>query len=101
MSARDLNLSKFQFGGLQLSQNDRGTISITPDTYANKDTAEASRLAAGISMSMMRGIMSEKFQNGFALVRPPGHHAQKSVPMGFCLHNNAALAARQVLKRDN
>ncbi|KAH9325570.1 hypothetical protein KI387_005748, partial [Taxus chinensis] len=64
----------------------------TPDTYANRHSALAARLAAGICADLATTIMTGQAQNGFALVRPPGHHAGVRDSMGFCLHNNAAIA---------
>ncbi|KAI3767027.1 hypothetical protein L2E82_17108 [Cichorium intybus] len=64
----------------------------TPDTYANKDSALAARLAAGLCADLASAIYSGRAKNGFALVRPPGHHAGVKQAMGFCLHNNAAVA---------
>ncbi|KAL8478765.1 hypothetical protein ACS0TY_030590 [Phlomoides rotata] len=65
----------------------------TPDTYANQYSATAARLAAGLCFDLAAAICSGKVKNGFALVRPPGHHAGVKQAMGFCLHNNAAVAA--------
>ncbi|XP_016506792.1 histone deacetylase 15 [Nicotiana tabacum] len=65
----------------------------TPDTYANEHSACAARLAAGLCADLASAIFSGRVKNGFALVRPPGHHAGVKQAMGFCLHNNAAIAA--------
>lgn len=65
----------------------------TPDTYANEHSAEAARLAAGLCADLASEIYSGRAKNGFALIRPPGHHAGVHQSMGFCLHNNAAIAA--------
>ncbi|KAG2294496.1 hypothetical protein Bca52824_041165 [Brassica carinata] len=65
----------------------------TSDTYANEYSARAARLAAGLCADLAKEIFSGRVKNGFALVRPPGHHAGIKDAMGFCLHNNAAVAA--------
>uniref|UniRef100_A0A1J3HCI6 histone deacetylase n=2 Tax=Noccaea caerulescens TaxID=107243 RepID=A0A1J3HCI6_NOCCA len=65
----------------------------TSDTYANEYSARAARLAAGLCADLATEIFSGRVKNGFALVRPPGHHAGIKHAMGFCLHNNAAVAA--------
>lgn len=66
----------------------------TADTYANEHSALAARLAAGLCADLATVVVTGQAQNGFALVRPPGHHAGITDVMGFCLHNNAAIAAR-------
>jgi histone deacetylase 6 len=65
----------------------------TSDTYANGHSACAAKLAAGLCADLASLIVSGRVQNGFAMVRPPGHHAGVKQAMGFCLHNNAAVAA--------
>eukprot|EP00252_Welwitschia_mirabilis_P003237 TRINITY_DN13324_c0_g1_i1.p1 TRINITY_DN13324_c0_g1~~TRINITY_DN13324_c0_g1_i1.p1 ORF type:complete len:553 (-),score=134.00 TRINITY_DN13324_c0_g1_i1:302-1960(-) len=66
----------------------------TLDTYANEHSALAARVAAGLCADLATAIVKEQSKNGFALVRPPGHHAGVTAAMGFCLHNNAAIACR-------
>ena len=71
-----------------------GHVRLDPDTSASPKTYEASLLAAGGLLSLADLILSHDVDNGFALVRPPGHHAERSRAMGFCIFNNIAIAAR-------
>lgn len=64
------------------------------DTYATRDSYELARLAVGGTCGMVDAIMMGQAKNGFALVRPPGHHAESNRVSGFCLFNNVAAAAR-------
>ena len=58
-----------------------------------KDSFDAALLAVGGSLELARQIMEGKLQNGFALIRPPGHHAEYNEALGFCLFNNIAITA--------
>jgi acetoin utilization deacetylase AcuC-like enzyme len=64
------------------------------DTYAAPASFEVARLAAGTTAEIALRVARGEAQSGFALVRPPGHHAERSEAMGFCLFNNVAIAAR-------
>ena len=63
------------------------------DTQTSAGSYKAALLAAGGLCEAVRMVDSGELDNAFALVRPPGHHAEKSRAMGFCLFNNAAVAA--------
>lgn len=65
------------------------------DTYATPSSYDLARLAAGAAITAVDQIMTGQAQNGFALIRPPGHHAERERVSGFCLFNNVAAAARQ------
>lgn len=64
------------------------------DTYATAYSYDQAKLAAGSCCLAVDHIVSGRAQNGFALVRPPGHHAEIDHSSGFCLFNNIAVAAR-------
>lgn len=65
------------------------------DTYATGETFNLALLAAGSCMKAVDQIMTGAADNGFALIRPPGHHAETDRVSGFCIFNNVAAAARQ------
>jgi len=76
---------------------DSGGGWLDPDTYASPGSWEAAIYAAGGAMSAVEHVMDSRADAVFAAVRPPGHHAVHSHQMGFCLFNNAAIAARFAL----
>jgi acetoin utilization deacetylase AcuC-like enzyme len=65
------------------------------DTYATAESLDLARLAVGGCCTAIDHIMNGRADNGFALIRPPGHHAESDRVSGFCLFNNVAAAARQ------
>lgn len=67
------------------------------DTYVTQSSYELARLAAGSAAAAVDSIMSGVANTGLALLRPPGHHAERNRVGGFCLFNNVAVAARQAL----
>ncbi|HEX5692679.1 MAG TPA: histone deacetylase, partial [Roseiflexaceae bacterium] len=67
------------------------------DTYTTSGSYDAALLAAGAAVAAVDAVADGRAQNAFALVRPPGHHATPYRPMGFCLFNNIAIAARHAL----
>jgi acetoin utilization deacetylase AcuC-like enzyme len=66
---------------------------IDPDTHASPDSYDAAVLAAGAGVQAVEEVLAGRARNAFALVRPPGHHAEPGRAMGFCLLNNVAIAA--------
>ena len=64
------------------------------DTVVSEDSYEVGLLAVGGVLAAVDAVMSGVLENVFCAVRPPGHHAESTTPMGFCLFNNAAIAAR-------
>ncbi|MBW2280102.1 MAG: histone deacetylase [Deltaproteobacteria bacterium] len=67
---------------------------LDPDTYTSPHSVEVARLAAGATIDLARSVARGDAPSGFALVRPPGHHAESGRSMGFCLVNQVAVAAR-------
>jgi acetoin utilization deacetylase AcuC-like enzyme len=79
--------------------SDHGDSWIDLDTYVCKSDYETARLAAGGVYSLCKNVVKGDAPNGYALVRPPGHHASAERSMGFCLFNNAGLAAHALSKK--
>jgi len=69
------------------------TASIDLDTYTSPRTVDAAFAAAGAAVGAVEAVLQEEAATAFALVRPPGHHAEPERMMGFCFLNNAAIAA--------
>jgi len=67
---------------------------LDPDTKTSPESYAAACLAAGALIQGVDLLMAGEIDNGFGLVRPPGHHAESGRSMGFCLFNNVAIAAR-------
>jgi acetoin utilization deacetylase AcuC-like enzyme len=66
----------------------------TGDTYVCHDSLKAAGFAAGASCVAIDAVVSGRAKNAFCVVRPPGHHATADRGMGFCIFNNAGIAAR-------
>ncbi len=73
-----------------------GIIDHAP-TYITQTSYEDALLAAGGVITCTRAVLNGEAQNAFAIVRPPGHHAEPDRAMGFCIFNNIAIAAREAL----
>src|SRR6266545_1204328 len=66
---------------------------LDPDTYFGPESWDAALAAAGATLDLTTAVLDGRFGRGLALIRPPGHHAEADRAMGFCLFNNAAVAA--------
>ena len=72
----------------------QGHVTIDQDTAMSPGSFEAALRSAGGAVFAVDEVMKGKTRNAFVATRPPGHHAEKATPMGFCFFNNAAIAAR-------
>ena len=71
---------------------------LDPDTRTSPKSYDAACLAVGSLVEGVRMLVDGEADNGFALVRPPGHHAEKNRAMGFCLFNNIAIGAHYAIE---
>ncbi len=86
---------------ITMVEETRGRIQtrLDPDTVASAGSYDAACMAVGGLLQLADAALSGEIDNGFALVRPPGHHAEAGRAMGFCIFNNVAVAARYLQKK--
>jgi len=69
------------------------------DVMVCKESFDIALLAAGSAIQLANNVINKNIDNAFALIRPPGHHAEMSMAMGFCLFNNIAILARYLQRQ--
>jgi acetoin utilization deacetylase AcuC-like enzyme len=77
---------------------DEGLVHLDPDTAMNPFSLRAALRAAGAAVHGVDLVMRGEADSAFCAVRPPGHHACRARPMGFCIFNNVAVAARHAIE---
>ena len=80
------------------SEPDNSWLHIDPDTYMSAGSVRAAKLAVGACVEATTRVLDGQYQHAFCAIRPPGHHAELMDAMGFCLFNNAAVAAMVALE---
>ena len=76
---------------------DTGWASLDADTHVSPGSLEAAFRGVGACVAAVDGVLVGEFTNAFVGMRPPGHHAENSTAMGFCLFGNASIAAKRAL----
>ncbi len=87
------------FEAIREASPSEGMVRIDADTSMSPGSFEAALRAVGGGVRAVDEVMTGKATNAFVAVRPPGHHAETARPMGFCLFNSAAIAARYAQKK--
>ena len=77
----------------------KGQVYLDPDTGMSPASGEAAKRAAGAACDAVDKVMKGKAANAFCAIRPPGHHAESTRAMGFCLFNSVAIAAMHARAR--
>ena len=77
----------------------QGLSFLDGDTVVSPGSKDAVVDAVGSIITAIDGVQNKEFKNAFCAVRPPGHHAEKSKAMGFCIYNNVAVGANYLLKK--
>jgi acetoin utilization deacetylase AcuC-like enzyme len=80
-----------------IAESEGRAVMLDPDTYTSVDSFRAAELAAGGTLALVESVVGGEIDNGYALIRPPGHHAEQARAKGFCLFNNVAIGAAHAI----
>lgn len=78
-----------------------GNVENTNDIFVSEKTPDAVKACVASVVTVVEKVLSGKYNSGVALIRPPGHHAEKDAAKGFCFVNNVAIAAQYALDKFN
>jgi acetoin utilization deacetylase AcuC-like enzyme len=76
-----------------------GMRQIDEDTFISSGSMDAAATALGAGLAALEAVATGEVRNAFCAVRPPGHHAEREQPMGFCLINGIAIVAREAQRK--
>jgi len=76
-----------------------GIAQIDEDTFISAGSMDAAATALGAGLRALEAVVLGEVDNAFCAVRPPGHHAERARPMGFCLINTIAIVAREAQRK--
>ena len=76
-----------------------GLAQIDEDTFISSGSLDAAGTALGAGLAALEAVALGEVENAFCVVRPPGHHAERELPMGFCLVNSIAVVAREAQRK--